>query len=183
MLRKPTTSLVVICFISVASAAKAQMYRCSSGHGTYLSDRSCTSSSAPLYASPSPSAPQAHEHIKYLSPTCASISEGIRTGPARGVKWDVIQGLHAEYREKCALEDQEARSRVSQEKSAQHKEAVSQREARVRLQQDMQAQVARCASMRDVITLKRKREHELNPTEIQALRNLERTYNEQCLQR
>jgi hypothetical protein len=178
-----------------ASAAQAQTYRCTSGGATYFSDRPCgaaapaqlraigpTRATTP-YVAPLPGAPKAQDHVKYLSPDCASISEAIRTAPARGVRGDVVGSLHEEYRQKCALEDQDARRQANQEQVQAQQVKLAQREsahsARV---QAAQAQ-ERCAGMRDVIALKRKRESALNDKEIEALRSLEATYNQGCVGR
>jgi hypothetical protein len=123
------------------------------------------------------------DHVKYLGSGCASISEAIRTGPNRGVRMDVIQGLRDEYRQKCSIEDQEARSRASQDSTAEQASKLAQRDAARSQQQQARVQADQCAGMRDVISTKRQRERELNPTEVAALRSLESSYNERCVAR
>ena len=121
--------------------------------------------------------------MKYLSPDCASISEAIRTAPARGVRGDVVSGLHEEYRQKCAFEDQDARKQWQQEESQSRQVQLAQREsAQSARTQAAQAQ-DQCNGMRDVIALKRKREASLNDKEVEALRSLESTYNQRCVAR
>lgn len=192
-MRLPT--ILCALFLSTASvAAMAQSYRCSSDGRTYYSDRPCNNGSTRLqvYGSPSPAPqynsgqslrdpPRAQDHIKYLSSACASISEAIRTGPSRGVRGDVIQGLHEEYRQKCAMEDQEARSRVGQDLRQRQQALSDQRDVSLQDQRQAKARMERCAGMRDVIALKRKRESELNDKEVEALRSLEHTYNDICI--
>jgi hypothetical protein len=180
-----------------ASATQAQTYRCSSGGTTYLSDRPCATapkasmgaygpsrSMAPNpYSAPLPGAPKAQDHVKYLSADCASISEAIRTGPARGVRGDVIQGLHEEYRQKCSLEDQEAHARAQQDHSREQQLKLSQRDGLAREREQARLQSDQCGAMRDVIALKRQREKALNPKEVDALRDLERSFNQRCVGR
>ncbi len=186
--------LVGIVACMAAGAAHAQSYRCSSGGQVHFSDRPCNNASlrmygearpapAPRYPSAPSGIPKAQEHVKYLSSACASISEAIRTGPARGVRHDVIRGLHEEYREKCALEDQEARARVQQDQQNQRQTQVAERETALVDRQQARERADRCNAMRDVVALKRKREPELNAKEVEALRSLEKTYNEVCLGR
>lgn len=47
--------------------------------------------------------------------------------------------------------------------------------------QQEKAKADRCNGMRDVISLKRKRERELNVKEIESLRALETAYNTSCV--
>ena len=126
---------------------------------------------------------QAQGHVKYLSPACADISEAIRTAPARGVRGDVVTGLHEEYREKCSLEDQDARRQLRQDEQMQQSEKVAQRDSIANERAQAQQRADQCAGMRDVIALKRSREKQLNETEVAALRSLEGNYNSRCLSR
>lgn len=180
-----------------AGAAHAQTYRCVIGGRVHLSDRPCATGNAspmgyygpaqnPRYErrpAPLPSAAKAPDHLKYLGAECASISEAIRTGPSRGVRGDVIGALHEEYREKCSAEDSDARRQLGDERRQQMQERVAQREAAQSQRQEAEARSAQCLGMRDVLTLKRKRAGELNATELAALRDLERSFNERCIVR
>lgn len=178
-----------------AGTASGQTYRCSSGSTTYLSDRPCASNSSnkfggyggsragsgTSYFPPTPGAPKAQAHVKYLGAECGSINEAIRTGPSRGVRRDVIDALQQEYREKCSLEDQDARKQA-QEDSAQVVQArLTERDNLKNQKRQAEVRSAQCLGMKDVIGLKRKRESQLNETEVQALRNLEQAYNQRCL--
>lgn len=186
---------LVSALLFVAGSAFGQAYRCTSGSTTYLSDRPCASgasnkfggygggrtSAATPYFPPTPGAPKAEEHVKYLGPECASINEAIRTGPSRGVRRDVIQSLNEEYRAKCSFEDQDARKQA-QDDSARHVRArLAERDSLKSQRQQAEVRSAQCLGMKDVIGLKRKRESQLNETEVQALRNLEQAYNQRCL--
>lgn len=187
--------IAALAILFVAPLAHGQTYRCSSNGTTYLSDRPCGAgktqinaygpgrSTAPQYSTRLPSAPRAEEHVKYLSSGCASISEAIRTGPARGVPNDVIRSLHEEYNQKCSFDDQDARSQANKEKSELHRQKVDQRQGVAAEQQQTKIQQEQCAGMRDVVALKRKREAELNSKEVEALRQLEAAYNQRCLSR
>ena len=186
-------ALVFLLLSSVSVTAAAQSHRCSSGGQTYFSDRPCngetklqaygpartSAQSTPTLRDP----PRAQEHVKYLGSGCASISEAIRTGPSRGVRGDVIQGLHEEYRQKCSMEEQDARAQVQRDNGLQRQTQVAQREGSLSERQQAKERADRCNGMRDVISLKRKREGELNAKEVDALRTLEKTYNEVCITR
>ena len=178
------------------TAAHGQTYRCSSGSGTYFSDRPCAAGApaklgaigpvrapAPAYSPPLPGAPRAQEHVRYLGAECASINEAIRTGPSRGVRYDVVYALQDEYRQKCGLEDQDARRQARDDEVKQLQTQVAQRDSAKAQRRQTEAQSAQCLGMRDVISLKRRRESQLNAKEVEALRDLERSYNERCLTR
>lgn len=178
-------------------AVNAQTYRCQSSSGTYFSDRPCAPATGskmggygPLqpstsagYPSRVPPVAKVEDHVKYLSAGCASISEAIRTGPNRGVRMDVIQGLREEYRRKCLVEDQEARINARRDATAEEASMLAQRDAARNERDQTRMKADQCAGMRDVISTKRKRERELNATEVAALRTLENSYNERCVSR
>jgi hypothetical protein len=135
------------------------------------------------YSAPLPRAGKMQDHVKYLSPQCASISEAIRTAPSRGVRGDAIAGLHEEYRHKCGVEDQEARKQHSQDMADEYRRQRAERQAVASGRKEAQVRSDQCIGMRDVIATKRAREATLNPTEVEALRSLERSYNERCISR
>ena len=183
-----------VVFLLAAASAHGQGYRCGSGRAAHYSDRPCGTSStdtvlgaygpsraAPSYTQQLPGAPRMQEHVKYLGSGCASISEAIRTAPARGVRSDVISGLQEEYHQKCSIEDQDARNQLRQEKSLQVQAGLAQRDGAINERKQAKVKSEQCAGMRDVIALKRKREKELNEKEVAALRDLERAYNDRCL--
>jgi hypothetical protein len=189
--------LLALSGLVAAAPALAQAYRCSNGGAIYFSDRPCAGAAAPkmgaygdaraqsavpvLRTPPRPGKPE--DHIKYLNPACADIAEAIRTAPARGVRGDVVSGLRDEYREKCSLQDEEARRQHQQDVQAKYGQQRAEREALALQREQAQKQAAQCNGMRDVIALKRSREASLNETEIAALRSLESSYNGRCLGR
>lgn len=196
-MRIVSLSLLALSGLMAAAPAQAQAYRCSNGGALYYSDRPCSGGAAPkmgafgdaraqnavpvLRTPPRPGKPD--EHIKYLNPACADIAEAIRTAPARGVRSDVVSGLRDEYREKCSLQDEEARRQHQQDVQAKYGQQRAEREALAQQREQAQKQAAQCNGMRDVIALKRSREASLNETEIAALRSLEASYNGRCLGR
>lgn len=193
-----TALLLAALTLGFAAGAQAQSYRCSNGSTIYYSDRPCAGppptklgsyggspSRAPAssYTPALPRAGKPQEHTKYLSAECADIAEGIRTAPARGVRDDVVAGLHEEYRQKCRLQDEEARRQLQQDAGERDSQLRAQRESVALKRDEAQRQAQQCNGMRDVIALKRSREKSLNETEIAALRSLEASYNTRCLGR
>ena len=124
---------------------------------------------------------KAQDHLKYLRPECVSISEAIRTGPARGVRSDVVQSLHEEYRRKCSFDDQEARKQVIDDNKMEWQSRIAQRDVNKAARQQAAANSDHCFAMRDAVSSKRKRHEQLDPQETMALRDLERAYNERCI--
>ena len=172
------------------AASWAQAYRCNVNGQTYYSDRPCNLETklqmyGPLRSPPEtrspPRPPKADEHLLYLSSGCSAINEAIRTAPTRGVRPDGVQALREEYRQKCAMEDEDARRRVQQDKSAQRQTYIAQRDAAANEQRSSQDKQERCGAMRDVIALKRQRESQLNAKEVESLRALESTYDTTCI--
>lgn len=196
-MRNVILPLLAAAGVLAGAAAQAQAYRCSSGGSIYYSDRPCAGAPAAkmgaygdaraqtavpmLRTPPRPGKPE--EHLKYLDPACADIAEAIRTAPARGVRSDVVGGLREEYREKCSMQDEEARRQHQQDQAAKRGQQRAEREALALQREQAQKQTAQCNGMRDVIALKRSREASLNETEIAALRALEGSYNSRCLGR
>jgi hypothetical protein len=178
-----------------AASAYGQAYRCDSGGTAYLSARPCAaaakseirsygparSAAGTRYSAPVSGVPKAEEHLKYLGSGCASISEAIRTGPARGVRGDVIGALNAEYSQKCSLEDQSARKQLQEDRSQEQRQALGQREGATTERQRVRLKLEQCTGMREVLVLKRRRESDLNVKEVEALRGLEKAYNERCV--
>lgn len=188
-------SALLLC---VLHPSMAQTYRCTIDGRLVISDRPCvsngdsrlggmgpTESARMVRGTPMPttSMPKAEDHLKYLSSGCASIREAIRTGPARGVHWDVIQGLQEEYRDKCSVEDAQARKQASQDRADQQRVQLAQLDAAAAQRRSANDRAERCKAMRDVIGLKRHREATLNAKEVESLRTLEKTYDATCIAR
>lgn len=189
--------VVAVAACLAATLAQAQAHRCSNGAAVYYSDRPCSgppptrlnayggsrATAQPPYAPQLPRAGKVQDHVKYLSPACADISEAIRTAPARGVRGDVVSQLHEEYRDKCSIEDQDARRQQHQDDQQAQRQKLAQRDNAANERQQAQQRADQCNGMREVIALKRSRESRLNETEVAALRSLESTFNARCIAR
>jgi hypothetical protein len=187
----------VVALLIATPTAYGLTYKCNFGAGSYLSDRPCNGTNSTQmnmygptrsgtnipYSSQLPRAARAQEFVKYLPSGCATIIEAIRTAPTRGVRGEVVRDLQEEYNQKCSIEDQDARNRLQQEKQQQQQTKLAERDGARNENLQSKLRTDQCRSMRDVISLKRRRENELNSTEVGALRNLENTYNERCITR
>ncbi len=179
--------LTLVTLICAESEVFAQArYSCTARNGvTYMSERACPSISvygpAPERQTNTyiPKMGEAQEYLQYLSSRCSSLSEGIRTGPARGVKHDVTAELQRNYQRECADDEREARNKVSnlrrdaaiQKKSSQQMAAVD--------QQKMQARQQQCDESKRIIFNKKKRT-DLSEGEQQELQRFMQNFKERC---
>jgi hypothetical protein len=165
-------------------------YNCTAKNGfPYVSERPCSSpSTAIVYYGPvvarqsstyTPKMAEAPEHLKYLSPRCSSLSEGIRTGPARGVKYDVTAGLQSEYQRECAQEDSDARSRLNADRSDEANAKKSSQQFVALTKQQAQIKEQQCGESKRIIFSKRKRT-DLTAGEQLDLQRFIQNYRERC---
>jgi hypothetical protein len=169
------------------------LYRCNNNGSMVLSDKPCPGASTRLTAiGPDPYADAARsntyippvgkapEHLPYLSPECASLNDAIRTGPARGLRSQTLSDLHSEYQQKCAEEDQAARQRLWQEKSAQRQERRSQEQAQQAAQARATTSREQCSELLRILHGKRKQLEGMTAGEKADLQRFEANYNERC---
>ena len=181
---------------AAAPAASAQsMYRCKSGNSTYLSDRPCTTGAGSTlgtiggaagntYQQPSATyvqrPPKTAEHVGYLSSACADIAEAIRTGPSRGVRGDVISGLHEEYRQKCSEDDAAARQRLSEDRRNERDAKRSVQTAAQQQQQQTRIASDQCNELLRILAAKRRQTATMSDGERADLQRSETSYVERC---
>ncbi|HJV67847.1 hypothetical protein [Ideonella sp.] len=165
----------MLLLVALSTAAQAQV-RCGSmvvpGR---LVERNCDAAMATRVAGDA-----AGEVNRYLSPTCATLNDGIRTASRQG-NYNTVYELRKEFARKCADEVNDALSRSYREREQAREQRESQKRQAEEAQARTRAQAQQCEGMRDVIQSRRKREAALNPTEVAALRQFEAGYNERCL--
>ncbi len=161
-------------------------YSCTARNGvTYMSERACPSISVygPMTERPTntyiPKMGEAHEHLQYQSSRCSSLSEGIRTGPARGVKSDVTAELQRNYQRDCAEDEREARSKVSNLRREAAVEKKTSQQMAAMDQQKMQARQQQCDESKRIIFNKKKRT-DLSEGEQQELQRFMQNFKERC---
>jgi hypothetical protein len=131
-----------------------------------------------------PPAENTSETNRHLSPACATLNDAIAAANRQG-QYTTAQTARQEFNRKCADELQEAMQKRYQQQQGERERRLDEKR-QAEMAQDQAAQLAQqCEGMRDVIALRRKRERDnaLNPTEVQALRQLEASYNSRCLRR
>lgn len=189
--------VAVFCGLAGAPApAAAQVtYNCLNASGQrYLSHSPCPASRPPglIYYGPQAPAPRpsvpvpvarADEELTYMSPRCASMREGIRTAPARGVDHRTQSELLRNYQAECAQEQAEARSQLRAEQQAKRRE---QQDAKRQANADKQLAAAdheklmsQCAEMRGAIRQRRARTG-MTEGELRDLALFEQRYEARC---
>lgn len=193
--------------LAAASLAQAQTqtYRCTSVSGSYYSNRPCPIQGgtklgvigpAPEAAAPSTtgrhpglSRPigRAPEHQTHMSAECASLSDGMRTAPSRGLHPSTIAELRDDYQRRCAADESQARRRWAQDQQRERTgreqkqaQAQAQTEREVVLQQRTFAQ---CGEMRRIIQNKNERLATMTAGEVADLRRFEANFAERCQSR
>jgi hypothetical protein len=123
--------LLLALALAAAGQAPAQrtLYRCVVDGKTSLSDRPCSDGRSASFAAigparetratatTMPSVSKATPYLDYLSPICADLNEGMRTGAARGLGPRALSELHNSYRERCSEDDQAARKRFADDQA------------------------------------------------------------------
>lgn len=172
-----------------ASDAMAQRtYQCRSTNGTaYLSDRPCGQNGmayygpteAPQQPSRVPSVGMAPTHLKYMSARCAGLHDAIRTGPARGLKYETLNTMRRDYEAQCAENEADARKQLANEKADQNKE----RRAEMKVQADAQGRAKlhgqQCEESKRILMTKRSRP-DLTEGERAELQRFEANYRSRC---
>jgi len=134
---------------------------------------------------PPPKIERAGEELGYMSPKCASMQDGIRTGPARGLSQETLREARNTFNRECGDERMRASRQVRSDKRERQKEA--EREQEMAQQRKFESAAAeerhrsQCAEMRISI---RSRKQRANPTEgeLRDLALFESRYEERCLQ-
>lgn len=194
------TLAALLLLAAAVPPAQAQSYRCSSTKGTYYSDRPCPIDGGTRLGSfgplPEPAEPRrpalsatapvvrAPEHQKYMSAECASLSDGIRTAPSRGLSYDTLNELRDTYNRRCAADEAQARRRLADEALGERRSnALKQAQATVETRREESVNretLAQCAEMRRIIATRNERIASLTPGEVNDLRRFEANYAQRC---
>ncbi|SFD43836.1 hypothetical protein [Paracidovorax konjaci] len=127
--------------------------------------------------------PDGPDYRKYMSAQCRSLHDTLRTGPSRGLPYDVLTGMRREYERDCREDESEASMRLSREQ----REARQLRRDEIR-QAEVAEQVARadtvrraeqCAESRRILAAKRART-DLTEGEKKDLTRFEEAFASRC---
>lgn len=197
--------LTTVALVAAASLAQAETYRCTSVTGTYTSSRPCPIQGGTKLGviGPAPETPPRHtasrhpslprpvgrapEHLTYMSAECASLSDGVRTAPTRGLHPSTIAELRDDYQRRCSSDESQARRRWAQD---QQRERSGREQKQAQLQADTQREAAQqqrtfaqCGEMRRIILNKNERLATMTPGEVADLRRFEANFAERCQSR
>lgn len=140
--------------------------------------------SSPRYDNtPVRSVPETPDHHQYMSARCRALDDNIRGGYSRGIKADVLEGMRREYRRDCREEEQDAESRLSNERRTRDRERRDGEEASQMAAQATKEQEERvaqqCAESRRILANKRART-DLTEGERNDLRRFEEAFLARC---
>ncbi len=179
-----------LCLLVCHYASAQSRYSCPTSNGSYvISSTPCTSQSSIVYYGPSagqapqptyiPKVPDAPEHLKHLGPRCSSMSDAIRTGPARGLKSETITALHKEYRRECAEEESEAFRKLARERTDARSAKQAEKTAMAQEQQRSQLAQQQCDESKRILFTK-KRRTDLTDGEKADLQRFEDNFKSRC---
>ncbi len=186
---------------ALSSQAQTATHQCRAGNGYYASARPCPADAgstdvtrthlqhysgaevAPrlsrqdAYRTP---LPRQSEHVTFLSPQCAEISEAIRTGPSRGVRGETLSDLRREYEAKCREDEREAYKQLSDKQTRERDQWQAQRKA-TRAERDQAAlQTQQCSESLRILHGKRQRSASMSDGEKADLARFEEAYRTRC---
>ena len=176
--------------LAMAGGADAQAqtrYICRQANGsTTVSDRPCPvgivyygpteQRSVPSYV---PKSGEAPDYLKYMGARCSSMHDALRTAPVRGLKSDVIGELQRNYQRECAVEEQEARGKLSADYTSQHNARRDEKVAGAQRAQQSQLAQQQCDESKRILHNKKKRT-DLSEGEKADLQRFEDNYRARC---
>ena len=117
--------------------------------------------------------------MSYLSPRCASLSDAIRTAPARGLQYDTIRQLQQEYNRECSENESEARSRLWQERRDQKQQQIEAKALSKAEQERASIRAQQCGESKRILVTKRART-DLTDGEKADLKRFEENFLARC---
>ena len=192
-----SASLVAVSTAPVDVAAQTT-YACKTKSGVaYRSTAPCPRASQPQgmvsygpterpqreVSRPPPKIERAGDEIGYMSAKCASMQDGIRTGPARGLTQETLREARNTFNRECGDERMRASRQLRDDKR--QKEKLAKRDEELAQKRKFESAAAeerfrsQCAEMRISI---RSRKQRANPTEgeLRDLALFESRYEDRC---
>jgi hypothetical protein len=184
--------------LATPAAAQTTTYRCVTADGKrFTSSTPCSQArrpQTPIYYGPSQPPPvralpparleRAPEELTYMSPECATMREGIRTAPARGVDSRTQSELRRNFQELCTEDQSRARRALMEDKRLEQRERHQERqqvtERRTLAKADQDKLMAQCAEMRGAIRQRRARTG-MSEGELRDLQLFEQRYETRCV--
>jgi len=133
----------------------------------------------PRYTPPPPSIGTAPQHLKYLSPRCASLNDALRTARARGLNSDTVSEMSRNYQVECGENDREARQAMYQESGDQSRAKYADKQVQAQARERTALQQQQCGESKRILVTKRQRT-DLTEGEKAELKRFEDNYKERC---
>jgi len=180
---------LTVSVVSISASVGAQTrYTCNSNGNTYQSTKPCPISGLVYYGpvtnqqryeAPMPKVGQAPAHLKYLSPRCASLNDAIRTGPARGLKYDTLNQMRSDYNQECSESESEANDQLSQERGEKKQQLSETKNAQKLDKERASIREQQCGESKRILITKRARK-DLTEGEKSELQRFEENYRSRC---
>jgi hypothetical protein len=141
---KNFASLLLLLASAWTGQASAQTYQCAGPSGMYVSSRPCPDAPparpaggaeaakpklyygpaeeqpqqqpSRYYQPPVPTVSEAPSHLRYMSASCATMNDALRTAQSKGLKYETIQGMQNDYRKQCSEEEMNAMNKMSRDR-------------------------------------------------------------------
>jgi hypothetical protein len=188
------TKIFILFLLGAASsAAWSQGKVCRRANGTtYYTTLPCPAPGLIVYGPTAvtpnvayyPKLRHAGEELRYMSPACSSLSEGIRTAPARGVKYDVVAQNQRDFDNKCREDQAQAFDKLRAERGEKRQEELNAARGAAKVaaqsKQEEDRRFTQCAEMRNAIS-NRKSKANMTDGEKNDLAVFEQRYQSRCV--
>ncbi len=191
----PTHWAPLLALLFATPLAFAQpIYRCGTGAGSYVSDRPCRDITAPTVLrsygplperpnhgqSYTPTMAKAPDILPYLSPQCAEMNDAVRTGPSRGLQSAAMSELVANYRLRCAEDEQQAYQKLHQVRNDERNQRRIAQAQQSAAQERAKLSVEQCSEMLRILAGRRQRVASMSAGEKTDLDLFEANYRARC---
>ncbi|HET8871682.1 MAG TPA: hypothetical protein VFM48_14640, partial [Aquabacterium sp.] len=107
--------------------------------------------------------------------------DAIRTAPSRGVNYQVIGDLRAEYDQKCREEERAARKQANDDDRLEREKNTAQIYAAQQARSEQARAEAQCQAMREVLASRRANVDRMSPGEKSNFQTLQASFNDRCV--
>jgi len=123
---------------------------------------------------------KAGEHLQYMSTECANLAEGLRTGPARGLRGSALSELSENYRKQCGEDEQQAHQRLWQQQADEKMQRKQEDQARGNERKRAVIASEQCNEMLGALHKRRQRAATMTAGEKADLDLFEANYKARC---
>lgn len=185
--RQTGWAAVALVGLLFSAAASAQVYRCGSsyqstpcGESRPATLRQAGSISRPTFPQQLPGIAPPPSYYAHLSGRCKELNDAIRTSNIRGVRGDTLSGLHKQWVQECALDEQLAMKEQGKENYEAQNQQLAAREAAEADKQRVVREKAHCEEMAAALANKQNKPNR-SAGEQADLDHFKENYNARCV--